>query len=367
MQSNKKIGVGIIGLSANGGWAARAHVPALQSLPEYEIRALTASTPQSAKAAAEKFGVPHYFTDPVELAALPEVDLVVVSVKVPEHKYLVEAAINAGKMVYCEWPLGNGLAEAQGLEALAREKEVPAFVGLQSHGVPVVRWVKDLVASRYVGEVLSTTVVGSGIIAGATVDNRGLYLLDPANGATMLSIPFGHSIDAMCWALGEFRELSAITANQRPQVTNTDTGAQVAKLADDNISISGILESGAVATIHYRGGASKATNFRWEINGTEGDLVVLGDSGHLQFGQVTLYGAKGDDKALAELTLPAEYVAAPGSPTDISYPITQMYQGVLSDLRDGTQLVPTFADAVKRHQMLEAIEQSAKSGTRQSY
>jgi predicted dehydrogenase len=367
MQSHNKIGVGIIGLSAKGGWASRAHVPALQSLPDYEIRALTASSPESAKAAAEKFGVPHFFTDPADLAVLPEVDLVVVSVKVPEHKHLVEAALNAGKMVYCEWPLGNGLEEAQGLEVLAREKGVRAFVGLQSHGVPIVRYVKHLVASGYVGEILSTSVVGSGVVGGATVDERSLYLLDPANGATMLSIPFGHSIDAMCWVLGEFRELTAVAVNQRPEVVQQETGELVSKLADDNIAVSGVLQSGAVASIHYRGGLSKGTNFRWEINGTAGDLVITGDTGHLQFGQVSIHGATGVDKALSELPVPAEYQAAPGSPDDISYPIAQMYQSLLSDMRDGTHLVPTFADAVTRHRMLEAIEIAAKSGTRQSY
>jgi predicted dehydrogenase len=366
MNSNK-IGVGIIGLSAKGGWAARAHVPALQALPEYEIRALTASSPESAAAAAEKFGVLNFYTDPTELAASPEVDLVVVTVKVPQHKELVEAALDAGKMVFCEWPLGKGLEEAQGLEALAGEKGVHAFVGLQSHGVPAVRYVKDLIASGYVGEVLSTTVVGSGALYGPTVDERSLYLLDPANGATLLSIPFGHSIDAMCWALGEFRGLTATAANRRPEVTQQETGEKVAKSADDNIAVSGILESGAVASIHYRGGISKGTNFRWEINGTQGDLVIEGDIGHLQFGQVSLQGTTGDAQALAPLPIPAQYTTTPGSPDHISYPVAQLYQGILSDLQEGTHLVPTFADAVRRHRMLEAIESAAKSGTQQSY
>jgi predicted dehydrogenase len=367
MQSNKKIGVGIIGLSAKGGWAARAHVPALQELPKYEIVALTASSPESAQAAAEKFDVPHFGTEPAELATRPEVDLVVVNVKVPEHKTLVEAALNAGKMVYCEWPLGNGLKEAEALEALAREKGLAAFVGLQSHGVPIVRYVKDLIASGYVGEVLSTTVVGSGALYGPTVDERSRYLLDPANGATLLSIPFGHSIDAMCWVLGDFRELTATTANRRPEVKSEENGEPLAKLADDNIAVQGVLESGAIASIHYRGGLSKGTNFRWEINGTAGDLVIEGDIGHLQFGMVTLQGATGEDKALAELPVPDKYKATAGEPNHISYPVAQMYQGILGDLNEGTHMVPTFADAVKRHRMLEAIEVSAKTGTRQSY
>ncbi|CAM5704493.1 hypothetical protein MAUB1S_03679 [Mycolicibacterium aubagnense] len=67
--------------------------------------------------------------------------------------------------------------------------------------------------------------------------------------------------------------------------------------AEDQIAVTGRLESGAVASLHYRGGSSRGTNLLWEINGTEGDLVLTGDSGHLQFGQAELRGARGDRRA----------------------------------------------------------------------
>jgi predicted dehydrogenase len=67
---------------------------------------------------------------------------------------------------------------------------------------------------------------------------------------------------------------------------------------DDRIAVTGILESGAVAAVHYRGGVSRSTNFLWEINGTEGDLLVTGGSGHLQFGQVTIHGARWENTEL---------------------------------------------------------------------
>ena len=48
----------------------------------------------------------------------------VVSVKVPFHHELVLAALEAGKAVLCEWPLGNGLTEATEMAALARQQNV---------------------------------------------------------------------------------------------------------------------------------------------------------------------------------------------------------------------------------------------------
>ena len=54
------LGVGIIGVSPVRGWAATAHIPALRALPNYEIRALSAHTAESARAAGESFSHQEY-------------------------------------------------------------------------------------------------------------------------------------------------------------------------------------------------------------------------------------------------------------------------------------------------------------------
>jgi predicted dehydrogenase len=153
---NEKIGVGIIGLSAGSGWAGMAHIPALRASPGYEIRALSASNQVSAAAAAKKYDIPLFFDNATDLVHRPEVELAIVSVKVPEHRELVETVLRAGKMVYCEWPLAKNLSEAKALSNLAREKNIPSFIGLQARAVPAVRFLRDLILEDYVGEVLST-------------------------------------------------------------------------------------------------------------------------------------------------------------------------------------------------------------------
>jgi predicted dehydrogenase len=69
----------------------------------------------TAQAAAEKFRVKHAFDNEFDLVNCTDVDLVVIAVKVPYHYKLVKAAVEAGKMTYCEWPLGNGTKEAEEL------------------------------------------------------------------------------------------------------------------------------------------------------------------------------------------------------------------------------------------------------------
>src|SRR5213083_886912 len=206
----KRIRVGIIGANPDRGWAAVAHIPALKSLSDdFEITALSTSRRESADAASKFFGVPAAFDNHEDLVNSPAVDVVVVTVKVPYHLELATAALDAAKAVYCEWPLGNGLNEAETLAALAKKQRVLAVAGLQARSAPAVVYVRDLVEEGYIGEVLSTALVGSGMGWGPTVEPFNAYLNDKKNGATMLSIALGHAADALCHCLGEVRELSA--------------------------------------------------------------------------------------------------------------------------------------------------------------
>src|SRR5256714_5530470 len=158
--SESMLGVGIIGVNPIRGWAATAHIPALRALPNYEIRALSAHSPESARAAGEAFGVSGVFSDHEQLVTQPDIDLVAVTVKVPHHRELVCAALAAGKAVYCEWPLGRDLDDARAMAALAAEQGVRTVAGLQARQAPAIEHVQALLSDGYVGEVLSTTMVG---------------------------------------------------------------------------------------------------------------------------------------------------------------------------------------------------------------
>jgi predicted dehydrogenase len=357
-----QVRVGIIGLSASGGFAAGAHVPALQALDGYELRGCSASSPGSAAAAAARHDVPLAFDSAELLAASKEIDLVVVTVKTPYHYELVMAALQAGKTVLCEWPLGNGSAQSAELAAEADRRGVRTAVGLQARSAASVLFLRDLVADGYVGEVLSTTIMGSGVTYGAQVPPGARYSLDPANGATMLSIPMGHTLDAACLVLGEFTDFTATLTTRRPVVHDSATGEPLPMSVPDQVAVSGRLENGAVASVHYRGGLSQATNLHWEINGTEGDLVVTGQSGHLQLADVQIRGARAADAGLSELEVPEKYERAPGTIGQSARirNVANAYAQLLDDIHTGSSVVPTFAHAARRHAMLDAIAAASR-------
>src|SRR5437879_483591 len=208
------LGVAIIGVSPVRGWAATAHIPALRALPNYEIRALSGHSVESARAAGEVFGVRAVFSDPKQMVSQADIDVVAVTVKVPHHREVVSAALAAGKAVYCEWPLGRDLDDARAMAALAAKQGVRTVVGLQASQAPAVEYVHEVLRDGYVGEVLSTTMVGVSV-PGDVVGQPNAYMLDKTNGANVLTIAVGHSLDLLNYVLGEFADLSAVSDLRR--------------------------------------------------------------------------------------------------------------------------------------------------------
>ncbi|MEY2404189.1 MAG: hypothetical protein QOD38_1740 [Acidimicrobiaceae bacterium] len=360
------MGVGIIGVSPTRGWAATAHIPALRALPNYEIRALSAHTAEAARNAGEVFGVSAAFSDHAQLVTQPNIDVVAVTVKVPHHRELVSAALAAGKAVYCEWPLGRDLDDASAMAALAAEQRVRTVVGLQGRQAPAIQFVQDLLRDGYVGEILSTTMVGLSIPGDAVV-NANAYMVDNTNGANLLTIAVGHSLDTLNYVLGEFADLSALSDLRRPRIKIEETGDELVKTAADQIAVIGTLTSGATASVHLREAVAGGIGFLWEINGTDGTLQITADGPLPGIFPLTVAGAQGRNE-LAELAVPTALTQKWPALTSLqgapAFNVGRTYAAFAADIDNGKHTVADFADAVWRHEVIAAIEQSAASGER---
>lgn len=362
-----RIGVGVIGASpVRPGWAVTAHLPALAALPDYALRAVATSSEASARAAEEAFGVPG-FPDAAALIERPDVDLVVVTVKLPDHHDLVASAIRAGKMVMCEWPLGVDLEQTSRLRVDAARTGVATLIGLQGRMAPSLRYARDLVAQGYVGEVLGTTLTGSGIGWGPITDTAHAYMYDAAKNATTLSVPTLHALDALEYVLGDLADVRAATAIRRSRIVLGDSGAAITATAPDHVAIAATLESGAIASIFYRGGVSRGNNLRWEINGSEGDLVLTSPIGNLQVIAPMLEGGRGNEQGVQPLAIPASYDLAPSAPEGPAANVARLYAAFAEQQtgRRDAKIAPDFAHAERLHRWLAAISLAASSGVAQ--
>jgi predicted dehydrogenase len=360
------LGVGIIGVNPDWGWAATAHIPALRALPNYEIRALSATSAEAARHAGEAFGIDAAYSDHKELVARPDVDMVAVTVKVPRHRELVSAALNAGKAVYCEWPLGRDLDDARAMSDLARMRGARTIVGLQARQAPAIQHVRQLLDEGYLGEVLSTTMIGVSMTGDVVVEPN-VYMLDGSNGANLLTVAVGHSLDTLNHVLGEFADVSAVSAIRRPVITAEKSRERMTKTAPDQIAVIGTLTSGATASIHVREAVAGGTGFLWEINGTVGTLRITADFSLPEIFQLSLAGARGPGEPVPlaiPMALIERWPTLAGLASGPAFNVGRAYAAFAADLDNGTNTVPDFADAVRRHELLAAIERSAASGSR---
>ena len=174
----------------------------------------------------------------------------VVAVRVPAHYELTKNAIEAGKHVFCEWPLGANTKEAEDLAARARKKNVRTMVGLQRRASPAYLYMRELIQQGYVGQVLAVNMilVGSGVL---TRPSDRTWQRDVTLGANTLTITFGHVLDAMCMVVGELTEVfrhrrqRRCRSGSRPIRKNTWMS-----LRQDNIVVQGRLENGAIVNAY---------------------------------------------------------------------------------------------------------------------
>ncbi len=131
--AGRTLRVGIIG---TGGIASGAHIPGYQRTPGVELYAACDVVEERAQAMAEKFSIPHVFTDYEQMLKLPELDVVSVCTPPFAHKDATIAALQAGKHVLCEKPMALNGREAQEMvdawHAARRTHRNKFSVGFQS-------------------------------------------------------------------------------------------------------------------------------------------------------------------------------------------------------------------------------------------
>jgi predicted dehydrogenase len=341
-------------------------VPALQGVPETELFAMCTAHAETAQAAAQKFGVECAYGSDAALNADKRVEAVAVAVRVPAHYQLTKNALEAGKHVFCEWPLGANTKEAEELAALARRKNLRTMVGLQRRASPAYLYMRELIEQGYVGQVLSVnmTLMNSGVL---TRPSDRTWQRDVTLGANTLTITFAHVFDAMCMVVGELAELSAIVATQVPQWFETDTKKLVDVTSPDNIMVQGRLKNGAVVNAYCGVQPYHGSGHRLEIYGREGTLMMIGGGEGGEERSRKVMGGHKDDKTLQELTVPEKFKWVPEALRSggAAYDVGQMWVKFAEVIHGGSAVDPDFDHAVRRHRTLDAIVRASQTGQRQ--
>lgn len=372
-----KIRVGIIGASADPfQWGSTAHIPALRSLPQYEIVAVATTRDETATAAAAAHDVTLAFGDYRQMVRHPDVDMVCVITSVMHHHALAMAALEAGKHVFCEWPLGVTTPQAIEMRDLARARGVQTCVGLQNRCAPMVGYVRDLIADRYIGELRCANLArANDQMTRMEMPESWLYFLDKAQANSGLTILGGHALDTLAAYVGEFADVQAYTEVRMDTVTVAETGDPYRITAADHILVQGRVPGGAPVTAHIKMNSPIDKAFHLEISGSKGALIVTSgerlDPTTRQPGipsEIELLGTPRLDAPFEPMAVPDRYRTVPAAtPGGQPLNVAQLYQRFARALLEDAAFDLDFAHGVMRHRLLDTVQQAADAGRRQVF
>jgi predicted dehydrogenase len=355
--AQKEIRVGIVGADSKAGWAKVSHVPAIKGLPGIKLTAVTTRNEHRAREAAAAFGADRWFFDPIAMIRDERIDLVTIAVKVPVHRELVLAALDAGKAVYCEAPLGCTFAEVEEMASAAGS--VRTAIGLQGRLNPAVRRSAELVSSGKIGRPLNARIVSTAPGIGPELPSTLDYLNKISSGANLLTISAGHTLDVVEAILGEILDVDARTETLWSAIKLTDIGEESLRETPDHVDVLGKTRSGAVFTAHISGGLGpEDARFSFEIRGSEGWLKLTG--GHP-------YGFQAGDLKLAS-SVPfeaPEEATVSGGFMGAAINVGEVYAHLVRDVHAGTCGTPGFEHALHNARLIDAVRRAAVRGERQ--
>ncbi len=358
MNARDPMRVGVIGASPPG-FGDRAHLPAVLAAPDLTLHAVCTTRESTARAAAEKWGARKWYTHVDDLCADPDVDLVTVAVRPRFHHPLAMAALQAGKPVYCEWPLALDTEEATAMASVANESAVPTAVGLQGRYAPAVRWARRLVADGAIGRPLSFVV--SQMLSKFEVDPDRSWLVNHGEASGALFVAFAHVIDSVEMILGKVESISGRQLTLSPEGTFSDGGVFEWKTADTVMAMAE-LSQGVVGSAYISNTTSPPQGYSLRIIGDEGQIVLEAPS-YYQFSpvkvsagplQLSLGGREAD--RLEEVEVPAAYCEDLTVSEDHSgFNVAGALGSFARSVREGHRFRPDFGDGVHLHRLLDAV------------
>jgi len=354
----ERLRVGVIGASPTRGWAKNTHIPALHASDDLQLAAVATTNRGSADAAGDAFGVDAAYDDPAALIAAPNIDIVSICVKVPYHRELVLDALAKGRHVYCEWPLGRTAAEADEMSTAARASGTHAVIGVQARMDPAACRARELLASGAIGRPLTARIFSNAAGYGTEMPASYGYVNAIENGANLVTVTGGHTLDLATLVLGKLDYVNALASTQYDTVRLSDTAETITRTAHDHLLVLARASNGCAISVEITGGRPQHTPFTFEIFGTEGRLLLTGGNhpSGFQADRLTL-DVNGD----RQNTLTRKKTAAlPATAINVA----AVYAAFARDIRTGNHTVPDFDHALRLTHLIDDILISADTGAR---
>ena len=325
-----------------------------------ELVAICTAHDDTAKAAAELWNAPRSYGNLDGLLNDEEVDLVTIAVKPRAHHPLAKAVLEAGKMVYCEWPLALNTSEASDLATLAADRSIPTGVGLQGRWVPALRHLRFLVSSGSIGRPISFYASQELPRFDVAADRAWLARESEASGA--LFVASAHVTDAVRFVLSEPEAIVGIRSTLRPDDTFTDSDEPFQWEASDTVSYLARLAGGVIGSVNVSNITDPPIGFTLRILGDDGQLVAMAP-GYYQFTPVTLYaGKRGGQLESVDVPDPL-WVGTNLDEGHAGANVGRSLAAFAAAVDRGTRFEPDFGQGLELHRIIDALIESSDSQT----
>ena len=335
-----KTGFGVIGTGIVGG-AWHAHV--YHHLPQAELVAVCDLNEARVREIAERYGVPHVYTDYRELLARD--DIAAVSIATPDfaHREIAVAAARAGKHILVEKPLATTVEDAEAILRAVEDAGVTLMVDFHNRANPAFVAAKQSVAEGELGELKyiyarlsNTTFVPTQMLPWASQSSALWFLAS-------------HTLDISCWLLADRpTRVYAVSRSGVLQGMGVDT-------QDFHVAIVEF-ERGAVVTLENSWilpeSEPNVFNLKLEILGSDG-VIYLNTSDNRTVEKYTRAGVSLPDTL--GFTLDANSARLSGFVLEA---IARFVDAVV----DGAPVLASGAEAALVTRALSAIEASARTG-----
>lgn len=336
-------------------FAREAYLPALRTIPDVEVVAVASARLESARAAADAFGIAHAYDDYRVMLEQHAVDFVGIATPTVEHAPMVLAALDAGAHVLCEKPMAMNAAEARAMLDRAEALQRVHAIGHELRFNPNRRKIRQLIADGAIGAVRHVNIVN----ISATWGNPASRVKDDwwslaSMGGGRLGANGSHQIDLLRYWLGEVGAVSGQVATMVPDRRDKNTGEPWTATADDQVSFTLEMQSGALVSVFLSGAARHGTGNSSQIFGSEG-TIRLADAD-----EKLLVARAGED--FADLSETDPNAALPGIGKGIwNVSVVAMMMAIMDAIRSGqpVQTAATFDDGWRCQLVMDAVRQSS--------
>lgn len=356
------IGHGFMGKAHSNAWRQVHHFFDLPFEPV--MKAICGRKEEEVKKAADVFGWDEHSVSWERLIERKDIDLIDICTPGNLHMPIAIAAAEAKKVVFCEKPLANTLAEAEQMLDAVRRNSVMHMVCFNYRRAPAVAIASQIIAEGRIGDIYHYrgTYLQDWII---DPDFPRVWRLEKAQaGSGALGDISSHSIDLARYLVGEITEVAGllktfITERRLP-------GSHIKATVDvDDAALSLVkFQNGAIGSIEGTRFATGRKNFnRFEINGSKGSIAFDLE----RMNELQLYIDEGPEsgfKTVLATDARHPYIAAwwpPGHIIGYEHTFIHSVLDLLKAIDQQELPTPNFEDGVRNQRVLHAIERVSRS------